>query len=678
MRLVILSILSLFLAVAGWFGFQAYHVYRAIRSTTGVVVPRTTAEPTVTIPPLDSNQRINFLVLGSDNDLKREEARPLTQSMIVVTVDPKHDKVTLLSIPRDFWVPIRGHGMAKIDLASKYGGVALARETVENLFHIPIDYYAWVGLHGFIRVIDTFGGISLDVTHPILDDTYPNDLSSGNPYAYRRIFVPPGWQHMTGTQALEYVRSRHGDRISDFGRSARQQQVLLRLRQKINAMDVITHLPALADDLSSSVRTDLTLTKLYQLAQLSRQIPRRNVTQVVLQAPVYSSYGWAEGQSVLFPNWPRIRPLLRQIFAPLSTAPTARPRLKAQPTATPRPQPTTRPTTARPTTTPAPSARATASPTPRSTPATPQLSHLPGTLLFVGNDGNMYELTRDEHVKQVFWGGDGAMPSLSPDGRTIAFIRFTNGLHRFDKYASDIWLLDLPTGRQHVITHDENSVAANNLWAAWPSWSPDGKQLLFSWDAAKLSQPPSDARSADLAIYSLPLNRSQSTQLSVPAQGSGGDTDAAWRPGHAQISYVKWNYDNNNQPYSQLMVKDMRSAALWALTSVDGHILQPQWNRQGNEVVFVRGVDATSGNDQVVLARVVDTSNGPQLGAERVLASGEVAQPAFTPNGRWISWLHVSGDGFALSTARTSGGPSIEIGAVGSAIDARSRPVWLP
>ncbi|HEX8917380.1 MAG TPA: LCP family protein, partial [Chloroflexota bacterium] len=191
MRWVIRGLIGLLLIGAAWFSWQAYHVYQAVDSMTGQTAPRYKAEPTVVVPPLNGGKRVNFLVLGSDNDKKKEEARPLTQSMIIVTLDPLNYKVSMLSIPRDFWVKIPGHGMGKIDLAHKYGGVPLARFTVEKLLGIPIHHYAWVGLNGFIKVIDTFGGVTLNASYPILDDSYPNDLNSADPYGYKRVFIPP-------------------------------------------------------------------------------------------------------------------------------------------------------------------------------------------------------------------------------------------------------------------------------------------------------------------------------------------------------------------------------------------------------------------------------------------------------------------------------------------------------
>src|SRR5438552_10204138 len=129
-------------------------------------------------PPLDSKQRINILLLGSDNDQKLREDALLSQTMIVVSVDPAHHQVTLLSLPRDLWVEIPAYGNAKIDLAYARGGAALARATVEKAFKIPIHYYAWIGLKGLVRVVDRLGGIDVDVLHPVLDAIYPTDLNA--------------------------------------------------------------------------------------------------------------------------------------------------------------------------------------------------------------------------------------------------------------------------------------------------------------------------------------------------------------------------------------------------------------------------------------------------------------------------------------------------------------------
>jgi len=127
------------------------------------------ATPAATPPPLDSKQRVNILLLGSDNDQKFAPDAVLSQTMIVVSIDPLRRQVTLLSLPRDLWVQIPGHASAKIDLAYAEGGAPLARATVEKAFKIPIHYYAWIGLNGLVKVVDRLDYPDIDVrvdVHP--------------------------------------------------------------------------------------------------------------------------------------------------------------------------------------------------------------------------------------------------------------------------------------------------------------------------------------------------------------------------------------------------------------------------------------------------------------------------------------------------------------------------------
>src|SRR5579859_4252209 len=289
-RRVLLGLLAVILVVLLWLTYEVHAVYNDL-SATYHPVSRIALEPKATpVTDLFGSHRINILLLGSDNDAKFVQKDPLTQTMIVASIDPVHDTVNLLSIPRDFWVSIPGYGMGKIDTAAEHGGISLARATVETAFHINIDYYAWVGLSGFSRVVDDFGGVTVDVIHPILDDFYPNDLGSVDLYAYTRVFIPPGWHHLSGRQALEYVRSRHGDAIGDFGRSARQQQVLLQLKGTVKGWNLILKIPQLAHDLSGMIRTDFGPTKLPDLARLSLRIHPSDIRRVVLSAPTYCQY----------------------------------------------------------------------------------------------------------------------------------------------------------------------------------------------------------------------------------------------------------------------------------------------------------------------------------------------------------------------------------------------------
>ncbi|MBV8087931.1 MAG: LCP family protein [Chloroflexi bacterium] len=294
----------------------------AVSESTGRIVPRPTVAPTDSSAPPEPSAaaaipgRTNILLLGSDTDAKFVGVYD-TQIMMVVTIDEQRQKVSMLSIPRDLWVPIPGWDMGKIGTAYHDGGLSLARETIERNFQIRIDYYAWVGLQGFINVIDTMGGVDLDVLHPITDDSYPDDLADPNdPYAYRRLYISAGPQHLDGTTALEYVRSRHGDLVGDFGRSDRQQQVLQAVRSKTNGKTVIGRLPQIASDLQDSVRTDMNLLEIARFANLADRMNGQAVQTYVLAPPAYSTTGESDdGQDIVLPNWPAIRGLVSTLFS---------------------------------------------------------------------------------------------------------------------------------------------------------------------------------------------------------------------------------------------------------------------------------------------------------------------------------------------------------------------------
>ena len=185
-----------------------------VSSGGGILNPITIAGPT---------EPFTVLLLGSDDDSKFVQDRYNTQSMILVRVDPSTKSVTMLSIPRDLWVPMPGGGVGKISTASQNGGLDAAVSVVESNFHVHVDDYAWIGLEGLIKLIDAMGGVNLEITNPVLDDFYPADINTSSPYGYYRVALMPGAVHLDGVHALQYVRSRHGDLRGDFARSERSR-----------------------------------------------------------------------------------------------------------------------------------------------------------------------------------------------------------------------------------------------------------------------------------------------------------------------------------------------------------------------------------------------------------------------------------------------------------------------
>jgi LCP family protein required for cell wall assembly len=298
------------------------------------------------VPP---HHRINILVLGSDTDAKFDPSMtPPTQVDIVISIDPISHTIVEFSIPRDSWVHIPNYaynvgpdgtrGWNKIQIASGVGaGLVNTVCTVEANFGIPIDYWVWVGLAGFTKVVDSIDGVTLDVTHPVLDNSYPDDTNPNDPNAYRRIYIPPGPQHINGDAALHFVRSRHGDVKSDFGRSERQQILLGQIRRMLlsgDGVDLAALAPTLLNDLHGELKASFSLTDLPTIVRflsLLRSEAHDKITNVVLTPP-YSDPSYAPldedpavtqfsavpgqpfQQSAVALNWPLINQEIYDLF----------------------------------------------------------------------------------------------------------------------------------------------------------------------------------------------------------------------------------------------------------------------------------------------------------------------------------------------------------------------------
>jgi LCP family protein required for cell wall assembly len=193
-----------------------------------------------------------ILVLGSDarpDELRRGEVGR-TDTLLLFVADRATPKVAMVSVPRDLWVSIPGHGEERINAAFELGGSQAAKQTISNVLGQRIDRYAVIGLQGVRDVVDAVGGVDLTVAQAIHDDTYPTD-----DYGYQTVDIPAGRQHMDGDTALKYARTRHQD--SDFGRIARQQQVLAAVRtQMLNPLNW-PRIPAVAAAVSQTIKTDL-------------------------------------------------------------------------------------------------------------------------------------------------------------------------------------------------------------------------------------------------------------------------------------------------------------------------------------------------------------------------------------------------------------------------------------
>lgn len=216
----------------------------------------------------------------------------LTDTIILATLhlgDKPH--VSLVSIPRDMVADIAGgNGYRKInsayalgELGERHQGAAFAVQTVERIFDIEIPYYAVVDFEGFRRVLDDLGGVDIAVDQAFTDSFFPDG---------REGYLPPltfasGQQHMDGTRALQYVRSRHGTNGegSDFARSRRQQKVLAALKDKAVSFKVAANLSLLGrlmDDLADHLRTNLQTFEMRRLYDLARDIKNENIQSLAI------------------------------------------------------------------------------------------------------------------------------------------------------------------------------------------------------------------------------------------------------------------------------------------------------------------------------------------------------------------------------------------------------------
>jgi LCP family protein required for cell wall assembly len=285
---------------------QAVHVPTPLPSPTDLL----TASPSPT-PVASVSGAFTVLLLGSDDDSKFQSDHVLSQSMILVRVVPSTKQVTMLSIPRDLYVPMSVGWSGKIDGAYSYGGPGAAIATVQQNFHVHIDDYIWVGLLGLVKLIDAMGGVDVVTSNPVLDDYYPQDIYSNNPYGYERVAVLGGPQHLDGIHAMQYVRSRHGDLQSDLGRSQRQQQVLIAIRQKAKRV-APADLPAMAGAIGGELKTSISLSRVAELLPLAASFDNPDsIQQIVLLNP-YTHGGGPDGS--ITPNWGLILPLVHQYF----------------------------------------------------------------------------------------------------------------------------------------------------------------------------------------------------------------------------------------------------------------------------------------------------------------------------------------------------------------------------
>lgn len=278
--------------------------------------------------PTPASPRITVLLIGEDSGVGRNTA--LTDTMIVASLDPVGRTVSMLSVPRDLVdAPIPGGGtwQPKINgLAawvrwhpdqfpgSNGVGQAVLAGVIGELIGVPIDYWAQVNLGGLIRVVDTVGGVDVTVAHAFCDPGYDE-------YGQQGFGVPVGRWHLNGSQALAYSRVRKAAGESDFTRAARQQEVLVGLRDALFRGGFFNDPVGFLQAIGQTVRTNVPPGLLPEIATYAERIGRDRVFRTVIAHPLVRP-GFDVRGSIQIPDIPAIRALAAGLFPPAGVTPT--------------------------------------------------------------------------------------------------------------------------------------------------------------------------------------------------------------------------------------------------------------------------------------------------------------------------------------------------------------------
>lgn len=255
-----------------------------------------------------TSQRINIALYGYGGT--GHDGAYLTDSIMVVSIQPRpggRPQIAEISVPRDWMVPIDAAGgrpyYGRVNEAysdgqaggpvsaprfkgDDHGGGKLADETLSTILGIPIQHFIGVDFQAFKAAVDSVGGVDINVPDSFTDNQYPHGECDQGDCAYMTVHFTAGVQHMDGSRALIFARSRHSSdnpaEASNFARNKRQQLVLTALKQKVLSVGGIGHLPDLLNALGDNVITDLGIADMNAIYGLVKDVDTKAIEHVSL------------------------------------------------------------------------------------------------------------------------------------------------------------------------------------------------------------------------------------------------------------------------------------------------------------------------------------------------------------------------------------------------------------
>jgi polyisoprenyl-teichoic acid--peptidoglycan teichoic acid transferase len=237
------------------------------------------------LPP-QTGQPENILILGSDKRASEQGTKGLSDTTILLRLDPDNNAIALMSIPRDLKTYIPGVGTTKFNAAYAYGGPKLTLRIVKRITGLQINHVVNVDFLGFVRAVNAIGCVYVTVDRRY----YHSNAGLPPSLQYSEINIQPGYQKLCGKDALAYVRYRHTD--TDLARAARQQDFLREARQQVPASDLfITKRKQLLDIFTTYTTSDIsngeTLLQVLKLFVASRNAPIKEIHFPALLHPSY-------------------------------------------------------------------------------------------------------------------------------------------------------------------------------------------------------------------------------------------------------------------------------------------------------------------------------------------------------------------------------------------------------
>ena len=250
---IMMMFLGLFVVTLAAVGIYGFTIYNQSTSELSKTYKSFGNENKV----IDATEPFTMLLLGVDTGSGSREDKWVGNSdtMILLTVNPKTKETTMMSLERDILTKITEDGEtyeAKLNAAYARGGAKLAIKTIQDLMDIDIDRYMMINMQGLVQLVDAVGGIEVNN-----EFDFPISIEEQEP-EYKAT-VPPGRQTINGDQALVYARMRYQDPEGDYGRQKRQREVIQKVVKKVLSLNSVSHYKAILKAVSSNMQTNVDL-----------------------------------------------------------------------------------------------------------------------------------------------------------------------------------------------------------------------------------------------------------------------------------------------------------------------------------------------------------------------------------------------------------------------------------